>query len=66
MKTNNIQIISVEASEGFYLTQANLQEGEERVFSTLLYLGKDDSIDNWIEWSEEDKDKYILNLEAND
>lgn len=61
MKKNTIQLIKIEPNEGYYLTQKELHEGEERIFSSCIYLGIYDSEENWTEWSEEEKMKFEEN-----
>ena len=46
MKTNKIEIITLEADEGNVLTN-----GE--IYSEKIYLGKNDSADNWYEISKD-------------
>ena len=52
MKTNTIQIISLEASDGMVLTN-----GE--TYSTKVYLGINDSPDNWWEIPESELPEEI-------
>lgn len=54
---NGIRVLT--ASEGCVLTQAHLDEAEERIFTNCLYLGVGDSEENWIECDEERDDQTI-------
>lgn len=56
MKTSNINIRVIEPSDGYYLTKKNRKEGEEIVLSNKVILSAKDSIDDWIEISEEEGD----------
>lgn len=51
MITGNIQITTLEPDDGKWLTN-----GE--TFSKKVYLGKNDSPDNWQEITEEEKERF--------
>lgn len=53
-----IPVTVIRPSEGMYLTQANITENEERVFSKEVWLSINDGQENWVEWSEEQKAEY--------
>ena len=44
------------ADEGMLLTQAGEVPVEERMFSSRVY---DSNMENWIEWTQEQADKFI-------
>lgn len=50
MQTKTIQITSYVADEGFYFYNA-----ENKVIATQLFLGKNDTIENYTEITEEEK-----------
>lgn len=71
MKQSNYTVQILEPENG-WLTQANDIEIENRIFSKKIFLAVTDSIDNWIEISEEqyqtyqvELDEYMKSLEEN-
>ena len=71
MKQSNYTVQILEPENG-WLTQANDIEIENRIFSKKVFLAVTDSIDNWIEISEEqyqtyqvELDEYMKSLEEN-
>lgn len=48
------------ADEGLLLTQAQEVTSEERIFSSRVY---DDNLDNWVEWTREEVEKFMQELE---
>lgn len=62
MKETTFSVIKLESSEGMYLTQVELKEGETPMFSKKVFLGINDSPDNWKEVTQEEKDAYELNI----
>lgn len=61
---NGIRVIT--ASEGFVLTQKEKDENEERIFSSCILLGVNDTEDNWTEWTEEKEMEYKLKNDDRD
>jgi hypothetical protein len=49
MKQSTINIIVIEPSEGFYLTQANRKEDDEVILSEKVILSAKDGPENWVE-----------------
>ena len=45
-------------SEGLYLSQKVLADENERIFSTLMFLGVNDTTDNYIEKTEAEKEQW--------
>lgn len=45
-------------SEGLYLSQKVLADENERIFSTLMFLGVNDSTDNYVEKTEAEKEEW--------
>lgn len=60
---NGIRVLT--ASEGFVLTQKEKDENEERIFSSCILLGVNDTEDNWTEWTEE-KEMELKNDDRDD
>lgn len=50
-----IELRNLVASEGYYLTQVADVADEERIFSTSLWLGINDSESNWRETDVEER-----------
>lgn len=48
----------LEASQGGFLTQTTLKEGEERLFVTKAFLAQDGNISDWRSASEAEKQEY--------
>ena len=44
--------------EGLWLTQKTLANEDERIFSQLMFLGINDTPDNYTEWTEEQKEQW--------
>jgi hypothetical protein len=49
------------AEEGMLLTQAVVELPEERIFSSRVYDAQED---NWIEWTQEQVDRFIEERES--
>lgn len=45
-------------TEGLWLTQKEVAEETNRIFSQLMYLGVNDSPDNYTEWTQEQYDAW--------
>lgn len=45
-------------SDGLYLSQKVLADENERIFSTLMFLGVSDSHDNYVEKTEAEKEQW--------
>jgi hypothetical protein len=56
MKLQGLTIKSIVADEGMLLTQSGEIIPEERIFSSRVY---GDNLDNWVEWTATDVDKFI-------
>lgn len=65
IKESTFTVRKLTASENFYLTQAELQEGEERVFTKVAFLAKDQPAEYWREATEEERQEYIRTHENN-
>ncbi len=62
--TQIVELRTIKPTDGKYLTQANIKEGEERIFSTEVCLGSHDAPENWIEVDEEYKTAYEAEVKA--
>ena len=60
MEKTVIQLISLRASEGCYITQRADVPLEERFFTEVLHLGKNDESGNYKEVTQEEKDAYEI------
>lgn len=57
--------VILKANEGFYLTQKDTNiDIKDRIIATTLALGKNDSVDNWIEITQEEGFEYIKQIDA--
>jgi len=56
--TTNVMLRMVKPSGELWLTRKNVPDGEERIFSKEVYLGTNDSADNWMEVDDEFKKDY--------
>lgn len=61
--TTNVTLRMVKPSGDLWLTKKNVAEGEERVFSKEVYLGTNDSADNWMEVDDDYKSAYEKSLQ---
>lgn len=61
--TTNVTLRMVKPSGDLWLTKKTVAEGEERVFSKEVYLGTNDSADNWMEVDDEYKSAYEKSLQ---
>lgn len=61
----NVTLRIVKPSGELWLTRKNVAEGEERVFSKEVYLGSNDSPDNWMEVDDQFKSEYEKSLQQN-
>lgn len=57
MKKKAIQVIELIPDDGNWLTQAELQQGEERIFSDSVFCGID-AVDYWQEVTNEWKEQW--------
>ena len=65
MKINrNEYFVELVADEGKILTQANLENEDDRMFGGVMCLGKNDSEENYTEWLVEDADAFEAEREA--
>lgn len=62
--TTNVMLRMVKPSGELWLTRKNVAEGEERVFSKEVYLGTNDSADNWMEVDDAFKSDYEKSLQT--
>lgn len=58
MKTEEITTIKLTPSKGHWLTPKNLEYEAERWFSDSIFLGKNDSADNYEEWTDRRKKQW--------
>lgn len=58
MKTTEMTITVLEAPEGAYLTQSNLEEGAERTFVTKVFLAQESTAAEWREATAEERGEY--------
>lgn len=63
-ESKQINVEVLRPTEGYWLTQKNLAENEERIFSKEVWLGKYDSADNYYEVSDEVKNEMEAELHA--
>lgn len=61
--TTNVVLRMVKPSGELWLTRKDVADGEERIFSKEVYLGTNDSADNWIEVDDEFKKDYEKSLQ---
>ena len=61
--TTNVMLRMVKPSGELWLTRKDVADGEERIFSKEVYLGTNDSADNWIEVDDEFKKDYEKSLQ---
>lgn len=61
MELKGYTIKWIESSEGMLLTQSADVPAIERIFSSKVY---DCNPDNWVEWSIEDVDKFIVETKS--
>lgn len=64
MITRNFTVQVLEPSEGFVLTQAEDVDLMNRVFSKKVYLGVNDSVDNWKEITEAEQKEMEVEIDA--
>lgn len=55
-QTKQITVEVLTASEGMWITQAT--ETDDRLFTKTLRLAINDDIDNWAEWTDEQKTAF--------
>ncbi|MBQ9474672.1 MAG: hypothetical protein IJU69_00240 [Bacteroidales bacterium] len=58
MNTEEITTIKLTPSKGHWLTPKTLEDENQRWFSDSIYLGKNDSADNYEEWTERRKRQW--------
>ena len=61
--TTNVMLRMVKPSGELWLTRKEVADGEERIFSKEVYLGTNDSVDNWMEVDDEFKKDYEKSLQ---
>lgn len=61
--TTNVMLRMVKPSGELWLTRKDVADGEERIFSKEVYLGTNDSADNWIEVDDDFKKDYEKSLQ---
>lgn len=61
--TTNVMLRMLKPSGELWLTRKNVADGEERIFSKEVYLGTNDSADNWMEVDDEFKKNYEKSLQ---
>lgn len=52
--------MKIVAKEGYVYTRKETIDIKNRTFAKVIYLGNEDSIDNYILITEEEMDRYIL------
>ena len=58
MTSTIIELRKLTPSEGMWLTNATVEDEKCRIISDCVYLGNIDSPDNWIEWTDEQKQTW--------
>lgn len=58
MKASEMTITVLEAAQGEFLTQTNLEEGAERTFSTKVFLAQDSTPTDWRVATATEKEEY--------
>lgn len=58
MTTTEVTLRVLKPSGDLWLTRKEVADGEERIFSKEVYLGTNDSADNWIEVDDDFKSAY--------
>lgn len=51
------QYVALTADEGKYITQANLEEGDERIFASRICTTDASA---WTEWTQEQRDEWDM------
>ena len=59
MQKTEIVVIELKASEGYLLTSKDPYEDGGRIFSEVFILAKDDSPENYVEWTIEEAEKWL-------
>lgn len=65
MNTSEMTITVLEATQGEFLTQTNLREGEEPVFITKAFLAQGSTPADWRTASAAEKEDYEKQQEKN-
>ena len=64
MTTTEVTLRMLKPSGDLWLTRKEVADGEERIFSKEVYLGTNDSADNWMEVDEEFKKEKEKSLQT--
>lgn len=64
MTTTEVTLRMLKPSGDLWLTRKTVADGEERIFSKEVYLGTNDSADNWMEVDEDYKSAYEKSLQT--
>lgn len=64
MTTTDVTLRILRPSDGKWLTRKTASDDEGRIFSTEVYLGSNDSQDNWTEVDNAYKEEYEKRLDA--
>lgn len=51
----------IKPDTGKWLTQANVKDEKDRFFSDMMFLGCNDSADNYIQWTDAQKAEWEKN-----
>ena len=62
ISTTNVTLRMLKPSGDLWLTRKTVADGEERVFSKEVYLGTNDSEENWVEVDDAYKADYEKRL----
>lgn len=68
MEITTVKITEIRPTAGHWLTKKVVENETDRFFSDLIILAKDDSAENYEQWTDEQKqaweNEYVSELEA--
>lgn len=64
MTTTNVTLRVLRPADGMWLTRKTVADGEWRLFSKEVYLGSNDTEENWTEVDNAYKEEYEKRLDA--
>lgn len=64
MEKKNYTVVTLEAAEGMWITQAEAVGAEERVLTKKIFLAATDSAENWREIDDAEAEAYRKEAEA--
>lgn len=64
LTTTDVTLLVLRPAEGMWLTRKTVADGEWRLFSKEVYLGSNDTEENWTEVDNAYKEEYEKRLDA--